>query len=278
MNLEQARKAQQLNAAGVSSQRIAGKLGTTVTEAKELITAGWVLLLQKRLGVPEDGRPWSVTMGKVFDLIDAAECPPTLPDGSSSVITSPAAMTRWERALDWCLGEAAQHGNNRVPDERVAEYFAGCTRGGENIGNWLAGEEVKPGVDYSFCAAAQGFAEFRSSLPGEDLPPWRAGALEIKHDAESGARPGEVWLPLAELLDSDEVPPPGSVAVYLNTQATGRGHVERVIEADRTGYRSVGANENNRRWVVDATPIRYSQAGKTDGVQRLRLLGFVVPA
>jgi hypothetical protein len=53
-------------------------------------------------------------------------------------------------------------------------------------------------------------------------------------------------------------------------------HIETVIVATETGYRSVGANENGGRWVVDKTPILYRIAEKSDGSQRLKLLGFIV--
>jgi len=54
---------------------------------------------------------------------------------------------------------------------------------------------------------------------------------------------------------------------WREPQAQGVGHVERVIDADGFGYRSVGANEANGRWVVDASPVPYTHP---------RLLGFVV--
>jgi N-acetyl-anhydromuramyl-L-alanine amidase AmpD len=91
MNLEQAKLAQQLNASGVHSSQIATKLserfGATisVSEAKHLITAGWAILLQQRVGVKEDGRPWGKTMARVFEMLAEAERsqePPTLRDGS----------------------------------------------------------------------------------------------------------------------------------------------------------------------------------------------------
>lgn len=236
---------------------------------------------QHILGVKADGDFGPVSLGALKRLHEKAhseECPPTLKDGeSSSLIVSPASMPLCERALDWCLGEADKWGSRRVTDGRKAEYFAGCTRNGKLIGDWLADEELKPGIDNAFCAAAQGFAEFRASLPGEHLPPWRSGALAIMHDAIDGRRPGETWMPLGHVM-SGARPNKGAIVVYENTQVSGRGHVERLIECTSTGYRSVGANENQGRWVVDRQEIAFADAARADGTQRLRLLGFVVTA
>lgn len=169
-----------------------------------------------------------------------------------------------ERALAWCLAEAARWGDRPVPPERVGEYLSGCERQNQCIGAPLA-EQVLKGVKVSFCAAAQGYAEHRTFLSGDARPPWRAGAREIERDALAGRR--TQWISAARAR-AGEVPPPGALAVYWREpQKQGYGHVERVIEATADGYRSVGANEAGGRWFVDSTLVPYTHP---------KLLGFAV--
>ncbi|MDX1526997.1 MAG: hypothetical protein R3337_00130 [Gammaproteobacteria bacterium] len=282
-----ARRAKALRDQGKTGRQIAHALQVDYRndpDAVALIGQGYIADLQERLKAlgfyagNVDGECWNLTHKAMLEAIDAAECPPTLPDGSSGAMRSPASMTLGERALDWCLTEAESWGDRQVSEKRLCDYLIGCERDGSDaLGKWLANKEsATPGRDFSFCAAAQGCAEDRVRLPDEELPPWRAGALEIMRDAQAGRRPGEQWRPLAEVIDLGLPPPPGAIAVYSNTASSWRGHVERVIGASATGYRSVGANENNGRWVVDRVERRYGDAGG-DGVQRLRLEGFIVP-
>jgi hypothetical protein len=181
-----------------------------------------------------------------------------------------------ERALQYAIGEAERH-TGAVSNARVAEYLSGCVRAGSdgvvrNIGGALA-ESRKLGTKVPYCASFIGFCEDRASLPGEAVPPWRAGALELMRDAREGRRPGESWLPLSEI--ATRIPRPGDKVIYENTQATGRGHVEFVLAADATGYRAIGGNEQHGQIVTDRSMLLYN-GSKTDGVQRLKLLGFVV--
>lgn len=223
---------------------------------------------QRVIGVKDDGIFADETLAASVDAIGSAPTEPMEPpeqDGRSPSL----------RALHWCLSEAERWGINRVTPERVAQYFRGCERSEKNIGNWLAGEVLK-GKHYSFCAAAQGFAEHETRRSPDAEWPWRAGALEIFRDALAGRRRGQSWLPASLARLAVEQPHPGALAVYENTLDKTRGHVERVIFADANGYRSVGANENGGRWFADKTLIRYADASRADGSQRLSLLGFVV--
>lgn len=169
-----------------------------------------------------------------------------------------------ERALAWCLAEAARWGDRPVPPDRVGEYLSGCERQRQCIGAALA-EQVLKGVKVSFCAAAQGYAEHRTLLAGDARPPWRAGAREIERDALAGRR--SQWISAARAR-AGEVPPPGALAVYWREpQSQGYGHVERVIAAAAEGYRSVGANEAGGKWFVDQVTVPYTHP---------KLLGFAV--
>jgi hypothetical protein len=181
-----------------------------------------------------------------------------------------------ERALQYAIGEADRH-PGAVSNARVSEYLSGCVRSGSdgrvvNIGTALA-EQRRAGTKVPYCASFVGFCEDRASLPGETLPPWRAGALELMRDARDGRRPGESWLPLSEI--ATRIPRPGDKVIYENTQVTGRGHVEFVLFADADGYRAIGGNEQNGQIITDRSLLLYN-GSKTDGVQRLKLLGFIV--
>jgi len=167
------------------------------------------------------------------------------------------------RALEAALGEAIAQGCNpdrdvsagrSVAPERVADYFVGCERGGSTaLGRWLRGE-VLAGKRYSFCAAAIGWCEHAAARPDEHPPPWRAGALEIMRDAEQGRR--GTWQPIESVRAGERYPESGDVAIHWRDSPTsGKGHAERVIDADRNGCRTVGANERGGRWVVE--PLSY---------------------
>ena len=250
--------------------------------------------IQALVGAKQDGVPGPMTVAAVAAVVNERDdlrqrlravddtMPATVPTGSSELAAVRPPVSLGELALDYCLHEAGRWGVAQVSVERVAEYFSGCTRDGKPLAFLSA--ETRAGRLHSFCAAAQGFAEDRCSQdPAMPRPPWRAGALEIMKDAQQGLRPNERWAPLSEFWDSSAnkfhgPPPPGSIAVYQNRLDATRGHVERVIDANQLGYRSVGANENDRRWIVDRSPVDWRKVEKTDGVQRLYLLGFVVSA
>lgn len=231
--------------------------------AKELVRA-W----QSLIGAPQSGEFDELTLNTSKQMLRRA--------GEKEPETEPAPVPLSARVLRVCLAEAGRWGANRVSKERVAEYFAGCERNGKNIGGWLAGEVLK-GKHHSFCAAARGWAESQALVVPETAWPWRAGALELGRDAERGGRHGQRFVDVSDVVNGKEPPPhPGAIAVYQNTQDATRGHIETIIVADSTGYRSVGANEQGGRWVIDKTPIPYAAAEKSDGSQRLALLGFVV--
>lgn len=222
-----------------------------------------IKIFQRRIGAPVDGKFGPVTLSRALASVRDTD-PAPLPNDSPAV-----------RALRFCLAEADRWGNERVSRDQVAKYFLGCHREGKNIGSWLA-SEVLDGKHHSFCAAAQGYAESVSKLSPDELWPWRAGALELMRDAKTGARRGQRWLSVDDVQAGEDPPHPGALAIYRNRDSDWRGHAERVITASSTGYRSVGANENGGRWVIDTAEIRYDTAEKSDGSQRLVLLGFVV--
>lgn len=223
---------------------------------------------------------------------------PTLPDGVAragheTADTDPApppseAKPFHLRVLDYCLEEADRWGADQVPEHRVLEYFSGCARIidgketplGEFFRREMLGPDGKLGTRddrrFSFCAAARGFCEAQVALPGDRLPPWRAGVLEAHRDSLAGRRPGERWLTVVECLQRQLWPQPGALVVYVNTQDAGRGHIETIVEADERGFRSIGANERSRRWWIDPELIPYDDASRADGMQRLRLLGFSI--
>lgn len=273
MNPSKQQRAAQLYSAGQSVADIARELNVPTDYAWAFINGGQIAELQRSLGLTDDGKLGRKTMAELRDLIRSAAPPATVPTGSSE-LRSVGEMSLGERALDWCLVEARIHGDRQVPEARFAEYLSGCTRDGELIGDWLERYELsKPGRQFAFCAAAQGYAEHQVAIGDDRLPPWRAGALEIRTDAMTGLRPGERWLPLPEVI-AGTLPRAGDIAVYQNTTDATRGHVERVWQVTHLGFKSVGANENNGRWVIDNLWIGFSEAGKSDGTQRLKLLGF----
>lgn len=233
---------------------------------------------QRRIGVKDDGNFGPKTLAASLAVYEQAQrdaMPETVPTGSSE-LQAIGSQSLGVRALDVCLAEARYWGNRQVDEQRRAEYLAGCERDGKELGHELARAELaKPGKQYAFCAAAQGWAEFGAAIPGIDaMPPWRAGALEMMRDAADRRRPGQKWLPLSAVTNGS-LPRPGDIAVYSNTQRVGAGHVERVWQVVATGFKSVGANENDGRWVIDSNWVSFTAAGKSDGVQRLQLLGFI---
>ncbi len=96
-------------------------------------------------------------------------------------------------------------------------------------------------------------------------------------DARAGLRPGEEWMSVEDVLRLRRWPPPGSLAIYANTQSSWKGHAERVLSGSAEGYRSVGANENGGKWHIDPAPLSYRNTSRADGSQRLALLGFSIP-
>lgn len=207
-------------------------------------------------------RPWLLENDLIGGTSDTDPAPP--PDDCRPL---------HHRALSCCLTEARSWGceattdrvvGDVVPATRVAEYLRGCVRGGSNAtGQWLA-SEVLGGKRHSFCAAAQGWSEEQVARPDEPCPPHRAAVREIREDAQQGRR-GR-WLPIESVRAGEEYPGRGDLAIYWRDSPTsGLGHVDRVIDADENGARTVGANESGGRWVIE--PLFYDQHN---------LLGFVV--
>lgn len=251
--------------------------------------------IQRAVGVLDDAWPGNATAAAVEKLAGGSTIPapprahesqpPTLRDGSSG--QHRAVRSLGEMALEWCLYEAGAIGTHQVSVPRVKEYLSGCVRDGQTQhGKWLS-DTYNPGsldFNWSFCIAAQGFAEDRAGggVHRGSMPPWRSGVFEAERDAIEGDRPGETWLPVSQVWDdrTDKfllAPPPGSLVIYGNRNNPGKGHAERLIKATAEGIWSVGANENTRRWVIDTLPIPWTSMERADGAQRLFLKGFIVP-
>src|SRR5690606_7759423 len=106
---------------------------------------------------------------------------------------------------------------------------------------------------FSFCAAAQGYAEVQVLLPGEMPLLARAGAKQYRDEANAKRR--GPWIPIDRVRRQVVIPPPrGSLAIYdrPSTPEEWDGHIRRVCASGADGYLGVGANENNRRWVRDS--------------------------
>ena len=223
--------------------------------------------MQVRLGVRADGDFGPNTLAAFHLMADQAERNTqrdTLPDGTPFALPSLA-----DRATTWCEGEADYWMGEQVNAERVAQYFELCDEDGSTSkGKWLAAE-TRAGKRFSFCGAAQGFAERQVLLPGETPLPSRAGAKQYRDDAVAGRR-GH-WVSVDDVRTGRVAPPPrGSLAIYdrPSTPETWDGHVRRVCESTRDGYLGVGANEHNRRWHRDVMLVPYTTPN---------LLGFVYP-
>lgn len=204
--------------------------------------------------------------------------PPTQRTGSQEMhAVKPLSLS--ELALNYAIEECRKWAGKPVPKERVAEYLEGCERKGVNIGRDLAAM-VRVGQHVAFCAAAFGWCEEQATksgaFTGAEIPLHRAGAQEPMFDAKRGMRFGQRWLGVADVLAGASWPRPGSAAVYINTHDSNHGHIERVVEADARGYRSVGANEHGGTWFEDADFIPYHDAEAADRGQPLKLLGFIV--
>lgn len=223
--------------------------------------------MQVRLGVRADGDFGPQTLAAFHLMADQAEHADarrdTLPDGTSLGSIE-------ERATAWCEIEADYWMGNVVSPDRVAQYFELCQEpdGTTTKGVWLA-RETRKGEHYSFCGAAQGFAERQVLLAGETPMLSRSGAKQYRDEALAGRR--GPWVPITDVRSGKVSPPPrGSLAIYdrPSTPQTWDGHVRRVCSSTEDGYLGVGANENNRRWVVDHTLVPWSAPN---------LLGFVYP-
>jgi hypothetical protein len=277
MNPAKQLRAAELYNAGMSVADIARTLPVPVDLVWAYVNGGQAMDLQRRLGLTDDGKMGRATMGKLraaVELLRRDDAPPTIPTGSAE-LRAVGSMPFGARLLDWMLAEARRWGEHPVSESRVAEYLSGCERDGKNIGQWLRDTELsKPGRQFAFCAAARGYSESQVALPQDgELPPWRAGALELWRDGVGEGRETHA----SEARFGPVRISPGDVAVYVNTQDATRGHIRTVIESNALGYRGVGANENGGRWVVDPPGAwrRYDEEGNVDGVQRLRLLGFL---
>jgi hypothetical protein len=169
------------------------------------------------------------------------------------------------RALEVQLAEAEAWAGAVVSDDRVATYLRGCEReGAPGLGSWLATQRGN-GKRVAWCASARGWAESEAHQ-GERVPPWRAGARELKRDAQEGRRLGG-WVPGVDAQEGRYVPPPGSLVIYWRgSPGSWQGHAETVVSATAEGYRSIGGNERGGRWWIDQDLVRYSHP---------RLLGFI---
>jgi hypothetical protein len=263
----------------------------------ELDVTEHIKAIQTLVGADPDGVPYTDTVAAVRAAVGGQSTvpappraeesqPPTLRDGSSG--QHRAVRSLGLMALDYCLEEAARWGTAQVSDARIREYLYGSRRdNAPGHGPWMAKsyDPADPDKRWAFCIAAQGFAEDRGGggVHKDAMPPWRSGVFEAERDAQDNKRPGERWVPVGEVWDAAAnkllwLPPPGSLVIYGNRTAAGRGHAERLIEATAAGIRSVGANENSRRWVVDAAPIPWTNLERADGTQRLYLRGFICPS
>lgn len=221
---------------------------------------------QRRVGLLDDGDFGPKTTARALAVADLADVARAVERGD----TMPAGASLEERATAWCEREAEEWGTRQVSLERVAEYFRTCEQNGSNDKGADLSRMTLAGQRLSFCAAAQGFAEFSSLVQGDKPMPSRAGAKEYKADAEARIR--GPWIPVSRVIAGAVRPPPrGSLVIYdrPSTAVTWDGHVERVCSSDERGYLAVGANENNRRWVLDEIP-RFYQNERT-------LMGFVYP-
>ena len=227
-----------------------------------------IRIMQRRLGVLDDGDFGPRTLSAFLALADRAEGKDPMPDTQRDTI--PDGTSIEERATTWCEREADYWMANPVDHKRVAEYFELCedVDGTTTKGQWLA-SETRKGRNLSFCAAAQGFAERQVLLPGEVPMAVRAGAKQYRYEAIRGRR--GPWVSVDDVRRGRVIPPPrGSLAIYdrPSTPETWDGHIRRVRESTPKGYLGVGANENNRRWVVDKAIVPWLH---------MNLIGFVYP-
>lgn len=169
------------------------------------------------------------------------------------------------RALDVAITEAARWRGDVVADDQVASYLGGVERVNvPGLGPWLATQR-RNGKRIAWCAAAIGWAEAQARRPDESVPPWRAGARELKTDAQEGSR--GVWVPAAMAGRGQYIPRPGALAIYWRGSPDAwTGHAEMILGATDVGYQSLGGNERGGRWWADQEPVSY---------QHPKLLGFV---
>jgi hypothetical protein len=277
-NRETAMAALRHKAQGNSTADVAKILNLDPDHVRALVSMAYTFQIQAMLSVDQDGWIGPQTMRALHLALDQSA--PTLRDGSSQ--EHRIDLSFGARIVDWLCLEAANWKTTPVPESRVAQYLECCERdGAPGFGEWLSTHELKtnPGVrDTAFCAAARGFAEQKVALPGEALPPPRAGALELMQDAIAGKRPGETWAPVSDVIAGKVLPSAGDVAVYRNTIRTGAGHIRTVVDSTPLGYRGVAANENGGRWASDVLPRSYLSESRasTDGHQRLVLEGFSI--
>jgi GH25 family lysozyme M1 (1,4-beta-N-acetylmuramidase) len=133
------------------------------------------------------------------------------------------------------LGEVGVTETARNTSPRIAEYLAGCERGGVLLG--LVAEE--------WCAAFQGWCGAR---------PWRAAVWEMVEDARAAGT--------LRLASEAYWPAPGDLAVYGRLGQTpmvkgGRGHVGRVVKAQGVKVIDVSGNSGPAadRVAVMARPL-----------------------
>lgn len=170
---------------------------------------------------PSPPPPWvrtAVWQHGIVDGIDRNVAPGTV-DELRAVLGLHVAPTPRALQLARALGEVGVVETAPNTSPRIAEYLAGCERGGVLLG--LVADE--------WCAAFAGWCGAR---------PWRASVWEMVEDARAAGTLREVgsyW------------PSPGDLAVYGRLgqsplERGGRGHVGRVVKAQGLEVVDVSGN------------------------------------
>lgn len=158
---------------------------------------------------------------------ELADTQPDLPIGERAL-----ALARTEQAAGVKEVRGPRH------HEHILRYFAGCERGGRNIGAALQADE------YAWCAAAFSWCAFQARVRGEELPyKWRAAVRELWLDAMAShaaiaadrVRSGEVepavgdgWIGVRGGSAASRGPDPFAAT-------NGKGHVGRIAAWQPTG-------------------------------------------
>ncbi len=179
---------------------------------------------------------YSMTLVLMRPADDATDMPPTDP-------WQDPARSYAERCIEASYAELARgnletRGHNTGP--RIAEYFAPATR-------VIGGRETKLGLTSGdWCVAGGCFAGRMALLPGETLPhAYRVSGLEMQQDAQ---RLG-LWRTRAH----GYIPRPGDWRISKRGTEAWQRHGCRVIDADTSGERTIGANEGTS-WRITERP------------------------
>lgn len=166
----------------------------------------------------------------------------------------PPSLTLGERCVQWCREEMARE--NPPSANTLAGWFSHTTR-------LIEGREVPLGIrSGNHCAVAQCEAARATAFPGELVPHhYRAAAKELMRDAVRA----NAWHPIEEVRDGKWTPTTGDLAVYHRPGgAPWWGHVERVSGHVPEGFKTIGANEQGRKWVEEIASYMHQH-----------LLGFI---